>query len=295
MGILITAEREPLGSGFDQWKLHRSTTEAGSYSVVATQDITDMTYYDADGGSTHWYKVTYYNSDTTKSSALTSAFTSISNTYTNVQKVSSYLQLSTLSDTTSPTIQEVSQEINKTEDEIDRQTQRAWRLRYSGTETDKDTTPKYIYIDVNNVYEYGAGIRVSLPNRNVKSFDADEDDVLELWNGSSYTDYLADKTEDRGDDFWVDYEEGTIFIRSFIFLRGKFKMRVKYRYGMSVVPYDIEKLATLKTARELLMSSDKDVMVPEGGMGLNNAAKIDKMDTMIEKLEGNFLNFTVIA
>ncbi len=63
---------------------------------------------------------------------------------------------------------------------------------------------------------------------------------------------------------------------------------------MEVVPYDIEQLCTLKAARELLISSDRNVIVPEGGAGLRNSDKIDKIDSKIEKLEGNYTSLTAI-
>jgi len=56
---------------FDKIRIYRSTSETGSYSLIGTIDIssgTSTSYVDTDGTSSHWYKVTYYNSITTKES-----------------------------------------------------------------------------------------------------------------------------------------------------------------------------------------------------------------------------------
>jgi len=56
---------------FDRIRIYRAASETGSYNLIATIDISDGTstsYTDIDGSSSHWYKVTYYNSVTTKES-----------------------------------------------------------------------------------------------------------------------------------------------------------------------------------------------------------------------------------
>ena len=62
---------------YNQIKIYRATTEAGSYALITTTDITPdaptTIYDDTDGTSSSWYKVKYYNSTTTALSAYSSA------------------------------------------------------------------------------------------------------------------------------------------------------------------------------------------------------------------------------
>ncbi len=44
---------------YDTTEIHRATSEAGSYSLIASQAIADNTYFDIDGSSTNWYKVRF--------------------------------------------------------------------------------------------------------------------------------------------------------------------------------------------------------------------------------------------
>ena len=48
---------------YDYVIVYRSTSESGTYSLVATQLITDNTYFDSDGSSTSWYKVRFRGGD----------------------------------------------------------------------------------------------------------------------------------------------------------------------------------------------------------------------------------------
>lgn len=64
---------------YNQVKFHRASTEGGAYSVIATVDIDvdnhdKVTRYDdTTGSSTDYYKIQFYNSETTESSELSDA------------------------------------------------------------------------------------------------------------------------------------------------------------------------------------------------------------------------------
>jgi hypothetical protein len=51
---------------FDFTYIYRSNTEDGTYTEIANQSIDDNTYCDPDGVSSHWYKIRFYNSVTSK-------------------------------------------------------------------------------------------------------------------------------------------------------------------------------------------------------------------------------------
>ena len=46
MGVLIVIDKPSVTSSFNYWELSRATSKAGTYSVVTTQAITDLSYYD---------------------------------------------------------------------------------------------------------------------------------------------------------------------------------------------------------------------------------------------------------
>jgi len=74
MGNLIKWKSVDSESTFDQARVYRSTTESGTYTLLVTQSITDMSYYDPDGQSTSWYKVDFYDTTNSVASELSTAF-----------------------------------------------------------------------------------------------------------------------------------------------------------------------------------------------------------------------------
>lgn len=268
MGVQIVTDKPPASSDYDNWKLYKSTTKTGSYSVIngATgQAVTDMTYYDEDGLSTSWYKVSYYNTDSTKESALSDPIQGQSTVYTTLKKVESLLQLPTRSDSTNPSILEIVQVINRMEDQIDYRTHHAWRLRYSGTDSGQDTTAKYETFDVNGLYEYQTGRPVYLKHRQIREMDVDEGDALEFWNGAEWEDWLTTKTEGRNSDYWFDYARGILYLKGYWAARKNQALRIKYRYGETFVNLDIEDIATKLAAIDILTGMDPRSMIVQEG------------------------------
>ena len=269
MGVLIVGDKPPATSAYNQWKVYRSTTKTGTYSLIATQAITDMTYYDEDGTSSSWYKISYYDSTgDTNESALSDPIMGQSTTYTTVREVESLLQLPTLSDTTNPSVQEVVQVINRVEDKIDYVTGHAWRTRYSNTNSGLAVeSDDYEYYDIDGVYEYQTGTPIYLKHRKIKAFDASEGDALQFWTGSEWEDWLSEKTEGRNNDFWVDYERGILYMRGYWYTRKPQGLRLKYRYGEKTVDMGINDIATKMAAIDVLTGMDPRAMiVQEGGV-----------------------------
>lgn len=65
MGILIRWKVVPSDSYYDTVYVYRATSENGTYTNIASQSITDTTFYDQDGDTTRWYKIRYNKSSTT--------------------------------------------------------------------------------------------------------------------------------------------------------------------------------------------------------------------------------------
>jgi len=51
---------------YDTTYIYRSTSQTGSYTNIAIQSIDNYSYCDMDGGLNHWYKVRFYDTETSK-------------------------------------------------------------------------------------------------------------------------------------------------------------------------------------------------------------------------------------
>lgn len=293
MGVLIIADKPPITSGYDQWKIYRSSSQTGTYSLVATQDTTDLSYYDNSGTSTSWYKISYYNSSTTDESGQSDPIQGQSTVYTTVEKVRSLLQLPTLDDTTSPSVQEVVQVINRKEDEIDNATGHAWRLRFSGTNSGQDTTAQYEECDISSIYEHQTGYPVYLKHRHIRQLDASEGDALEFWTGADWEDWLSLRTESRAGDFWLDYRQGILFIRGYRWVNKPRGIRIKYRYGETFVNLDIEDIATKMAAIDVLTGMDPRSMIVQEGDVMTHDVRVSRWRNEIANRLPRYKEFQV--
>lgn len=122
-------------------------------------------------------------------------------------------------------------------------------------------------------YGFREGIKVFLNHRTIKTFVSGTD-LLEVWDGTQWLDYVANKVEDRNRDFWVDYPRGIISIRNLTFFKY-FSVRVTYRYGETSVDTDIRKACILMTASDIAKMDDRSVLFPEG---TSNVPLIDKSE-----------------
>ena len=63
MGVLISWQSITSGSDYNHTRIYRATSESGTYTLIHTiEDVTTLSYYDADGTSTSWYKIAFYDS-----------------------------------------------------------------------------------------------------------------------------------------------------------------------------------------------------------------------------------------
>ena len=109
-------------------------------------------------------------------------------------------------------------------------------------------------------------------------------DALEVWENNAYVDYLATKTEGRANDYWLNYEKGVLYIFD-LPSRKENAVRIKYRYGGTTVPLDIERACTLMTAIDLVTSDDRSVLLPSGdNSALRMSEKIEVMQREVEKI-----------
>lgn len=306
MGNLITIKAPTVTSSYDYWKIYRSTTQSGTFSAILSgngQAISDLTYYDQDGLSTSWYKTSYYNSSGSVESTKSAAFNLappdqvLSEVYTTVKKVQGLLILPTLTDSTSPTVQQVVEIISRTQDKIDHLTGHAWRLRRSATSSGTEQSAQYHYFDIEYNYEYQTGRPIFLPHRKIKELDTDEGDVLEIWDGSDWVDWISDSdhAEGRGSDFWLDYNQGILLIKARFGVRKPMAGRIKFRYGETSVNGIVEDICTKMVAIEIVQGDFRSNLLPEGDTQLSHSKRIDNWQKDIDNSMPSIKEFPVMS
>jgi len=204
-------------------------------------------------------------------------------TYCTHGDVSNFLAISAFSGSTIPTSTTVEDRINEAEDYIELLTGRAWQSKTVSNE----------YHEIDLEYERMTGIPVFLNHRYVKTLASGSGDKLEIWDGSSWADWLTDssRTEGRNNDYWLRYEDGVLYIKNWS--RYPKGVRLTYRYGETTVPKSIKKAAILLTAIDLVSSDDRSVQLPEGTSQLDYAQKIEKWEQQTKKLLEPFIEFRI--
>ena len=308
MGNLISIPAPVAQSAWTNIKIYHCATQGGSYTLLTTLTLVVATpvtlYYDEPGLKTDWYYYTYYDSVGPVTSAASDKFQAqaFTTTYCQPHDVAQHLQVKNsqgihqYDGQTNPSIFEIIGHIQSAEDEIDRATNHAWRLRYSGTETGNATAANYEYYDAPDVIDLVEGGKVYLNHRKIYTLSAAALDALEVWNGSAYVDYLATKTEGRGQDYWVDYDKGVLIMYDPLMSIEK-AIRIKYRYGDTSVPSDINHACAMMVCQEAILSDDRSVMLPAGGDNVSLQSKIERYQKEVEKIlssrgESRFLKRT---
>lgn len=172
--------------------------------------------------------------------------------YCTAQQVAEFLQKDNFSETTTPTQTVVEDFILRNETYIEQRTGHAWQTR-TVTEEFVDN-PKHIP---------GLGNAFYLRHRTLTTFTSGTD-TINIFDGNTDIEYVANKTEGRNSDYYVDKVNGVVYIRdrNLFYPKGN---RFKYRYGESSVDKDIEKACILLTAREILLMNDKTARLIDDG------------------------------
>ena len=208
--------------------------------------------------------------------------------YCTATDVARYLQLDfTLGAGTTPTETDVEQNIIDAQDEIDRQTHHAWREsqvlnEFYNFPTEGRTYSRYgLGGDL-----YTTGLKIDLRHRKIKDFDTNEGDKLEIWNGTEYVDWITTKTEGRADDFWIDQEQGMLYVRYFYPFFIERAIRLSYRFGDATVPNDIRKATAMLAAIDYISSDDRSSMLNETGdpTRMSYSDRIQRYERKIDKI-----------
>jgi len=186
---------------------------------------------------------------------------------------------------TSPTDTEVAETIEDVQDEIDQITQHAWR--------EKTVTNEFYNFPIEfpgHRYYLDPGIPIYLRHRNIMEMSTATGDKIELWDGgTAYTDYVATKTQNRNNDFWVDHEKGIIYLKIFFPFYIEKAARITYRYGGSATPpKDIRRAASYMAAIELIENDDKSDLLNDTGINqLEYSTKLERMQKKVDKILKN--------
>jgi hypothetical protein len=177
--------------------------------------------------------------------------------YTTPEQVVSFLRLTgndgyrlMLDETSDPTRGEVEGWINQAEAYIERMTNHAWRTMTVTNEYHNLVLP-YDHITPRES-------TICLNSRDIQSLDH-----LYIFNGTTEDDWKVLKVEGRGDDYYLDYKLGIIYLRGFRWFLGNNQVRVDYKYG-STCPYDIQRACTLLTAITWVQNDYSRSVLPEG-------------------------------
>lgn len=288
MGSLLVIQPAPPGAdNYTKWRIKSASSQSGNFSTIATLSIEDsgLHYYDTAGSSSTWYKTMYVNQDESTEFETSDAFQPQTQKYTSVREVENFIGFgSTLSATSNPTVQQVVEVIHQMQDFIDRTTGHAWRTRYSGTTAGISQIAQYEYYDIDLEYEFQSGRPIYLKHRFIQTLSAASGDALEIWDGSTWYDWLANFTEGRGSDFWLDYQRGILFVKRRYGVVGPMKARLKYRYGETTPPMDIQRACKMLVAKELLFGDSRKVLVPEGSLTMNHRDKVEKWEEDIDRI-----------
>lgn len=196
--------------------------------------------------------------------------------YCTKKNVADWLRIN-INANTDPNTDMVEEYIFANEDRIDQLTQHTWM-------SDKLVTEEF---NVNKLYDWGRGMPLYPRKRSIKTFDDDQGDKLEIWDGNSWVDNTPDVSESTGESDLVYFQEikGIVYLRGYLFtiLRAN-RFRITYRYGgenerigseTALVPRDITKACKLMTCLDILGTDFQMSQIAYGGEG-----NIDKQKVM---------------
>ncbi len=159
---------------------------------------------------------------------------------------------------TIPTKVQVEAWIIDAEAKINRRTMNSW----------KNITVTNEYHTIKPYVRRYEGTQIFMQHRNTSTL-ATPTDKLEVWNGSEWEDYLITRTEGRNKDYWVNKKDGILWLRTYPrLLRRTFDVKLKYRFGESSIPGDIQEACVLLTAVKIIQSDDQSVLIPEGSQNI---------------------------
>ena len=170
-------------------------------------------------------------------------------TYCTTAQVAAHIgRTSDFSSSTVPTVTRVSEVIEGIERRIDLETDFSW-LSTGGSLLDYEYHNIFRH-DVGTFWQ--EGVRVQLAHRNVLTLTTASGDYLELWDGANWQSWLTTKTEGRSADYFLDYQQGDLFLIPWPPRWGRRMLRIKYRWGTTTVDKLVRETTIMMAAIEVL-------------------------------------------
>lgn len=125
---------------------------------------------------------------------------------------------------------------------------------------------------------------VRLTHCNIRQFDKDLD-IIMIWNGSAWVDYLNNMTEGRTASYWADYQKGIIYFMNVWMWSRLNGIKLRYRWGKTSVPYDIKEAAIKLAATKIVDVDWARVLIPQNPFaGLDRNRMVEKWANDVESV-----------
>ena len=185
MGNIIKWALPPTEAGWTLTYIESSSDQL-TWTALANQAIADNTYYDEAGGSATYYKIRFYNGTSLVYSGYSNIIQGsiITTNYCTPEDVQRQLQIDDLGGDgrSKPTREDVMEFILEAEEDVNRATGHSWK---SETVTDE------IYSPEENINDFEIGIPIYLKHRKIRTLTEASGDKIEIWDGSTWTDWVA--------------------------------------------------------------------------------------------------------
>lgn len=203
------------------------------------------------------------------------------------------------SSSTFPTTDMITFYINNAESFIDRETWRSWRAKstdgfeYYNVFTNLDGGGYgggfgfgYGYTILNGIYT----VAIKLIHSKLRDL-VEATDFLEYFDGGDWIDIIANKISGDGfgeGDYWIDQEQGIVYLFTILPSIGRSTFRAKYRYGSETVPEDIREATAKRAAIDVLTSDWFKRNFPDNGAHLSMGDQISQYEKTIDRIIGNY-------
>lgn len=168
---------------------------------------------------------------------------------------------------------------------IDDQTHHAWRSTSVADEMYSFPYARWGYHGYRSPLTAIIDKPLQLKHRNIRGPFVADTDKIEVWEGSAYVDYVANKTEGRAEDWWCDYELGILYFVSSYPLRYHNAVKMTYRYGHeTTVPRYIREACIKLSAIEVLATEGYAILVAQGQAEFSFRDKIDTWEAKVDKI-----------
>lgn len=124
------------------------------------------------------------------------------------------------------------------------------------------------------------GIPVHVNNAPINSVTS-----MKIYSGSGWKEWVGTYNEGRNQDYWVEQEEGVVYINTFIFWQGGKEVQIEYSYGRTDLPKEIEELTKLLVVRNLMINERKIFALESGSEGISLETSLQYINNRILQLE----------